>query len=855
MKRLLLFVLFLLPLTMAAKLYIVGTAISSNWERQEMHETSTGIFEWQGYITYGGELKFMTAADGWGSHWGPVLTSKALQPGQQKISLHSSGDYKFLLATEGQCRITVDTKAKTITLQCDEAPAQALWPDRLYPAGTAVGVGSDFCLQQTAQGIYEGTIHLQDGWLQFFPNGVASQPQPVPLTEALAKDATATMHKMALELITDRCAYLPGHPVTLTLSGTTDVSGLRCRYRHLGLMVDDHALQSPTWTWQAPSEDFTGYLAEVYRRLPDGQDQLLATIGIDVSSDWRRFPRYGFVATFDFKTAAKTQKEMQWLNRCHINGVQFQDWHYAHDCPLAGLPDNPTATYKDIANRTNYLRTIRYYIEAQHQLGMKSIFYNLLYGALDGYADRGVQEDWFVYTDRQHTQKDRHQLPSSWKSDIYLVNPALPQWQQYLAQRNDDVYRALDFDGFQIDQLGYRGTRYDSQGREVDLVAGYQPFIQAMKQHHPQKRLVMNAVSEVGQGNIATSGKVDFLYNEVWGNHDYDALTNGEAQFDHLKTILDHNRQHNPLLQTVFAAYMNYCKDNAPFNTPGIVMADAVMFALGGSHLELGGDHMLCREYFPYDGMQWSAELEDWMKHYYDFLVAHENLLRGDWKENNTLSVSSPTVKFNRWKPVAGQVTTLARTVNNRTVVHLLNFTDQSQQADPNYLLCWHDRDAQRPWPMVYKDLEVTLTGVGNVGRIWVATPDCLGGAMQPITDFEHDGTQLRLHLPSLQFWTMLVIDPAEGDIPQGYGPSGAATQLVAGQTIITPDSQDPYQVECEGDYRVRINLQDGTLLLTSLADGVTTLPANVANRDRQAYDLLGRPARKDRPGVVIYKK
>lgn len=49
-----------------------------------------------------------------------------------------------------------------------------------------------------------------------------------------------------------------------------------------------------------------------------------------------------------------------------------------------------------------------------------------------------------------------------------------------------------------------------------------------------------------------------------------------------------------------FAAYMNYNKaDNrGEFNTPGILLTDAVMFALGGSHLELGGDHMLCKSTF-----------------------------------------------------------------------------------------------------------------------------------------------------------------------------------------------------------------------------------------------------------------
>ena len=66
-------------------------------------------------------------------------------------------------------------------------------------------------------------------------------------------------------------------------------------------------------------------------------------------------------------------------------------------------------------------------------------------------------------------------------------------------------------------------------------------------------------------------------------------------------------------MNTVFAAYMNYNKaDNrGEFNTPGILLTDAVMFALGGSHLELGGDHMLCKEYFPNENLTMSEEAEN----------------------------------------------------------------------------------------------------------------------------------------------------------------------------------------------------------------------------------------------------
>ena len=63
------------------------------------------------------------------------------------------------------------------------------------------------------------------------------------------------------------------------------------------------------------------------------------------------------------------------------------------------------------------------------------------------------------------------------------------------------------------------------------------------------------------------------------------------------------------------------------FNTPGVLLTDAVIFALGGSHLELG-DHMLCREYFPSTALQMNDVLKTAMIRYYDFMTAYQNLLR-----------------------------------------------------------------------------------------------------------------------------------------------------------------------------------------------------------------------------------
>lgn len=874
LPQMLLLLALVCSLQVRASLYIVGSAISSGWNRQEMTEQTEGVYTWQGYLYHGGELKFMTDATGWGSHWGPSAAGALLGMGTQKVALHTSGDYKYRVDNVGLCQVTVDVKAKQIlvTGSDGELPAQRRYPPCLYPVGTAVSTelseGNDYALHEDAAdaGTYSGVLRLASGTLALHSRPYRKAVPVRTVTPVLASGATVKLPKLRYSMETDRCSYAPGDTVRFTFSATP-TSSMRVRYRYLGDVVADTLLPARTWAWVPPADDFRGYMAEVYRSDEEGE-HICATIGVDVSSDWTRFPRYGFVATFgNDKTLSRAKTEMKWLNRCHINGVQFQDWHYSHDWPLGGTREQGLwTTYKDVANRTIYTSAIRNYIRAQHERGMKSIFYNLCFGALDGWEERGVKPEWFIYKDRNHNTMDSHELPDTWKSDIYLLNPANEEWLSYLAERNDEVYSFLDFDGYQIDQLGARGNVYDYNGASVSLPDGYSAFISYMKNRHPDKRLVMNAVSQWGVDQIAATGKVDLLYSEVWGNQAGSSLTGGEGRFSNIKKVIDGNLSCNPVLRSVLAAYMNYASDNRNFNTPGVVMADAVMFALGGSHLELGGDHMLCREYFPYSGMKWHSQIEDWMTRYYDFMTAYENLLRDKWTEKANVRATCPDVTVNNWEPVAGQVTLVAREVNGRQVVHLLNFTHEEGAADvdADYMLCWHDNQAVRPWPKRFENLSLRLTGLtgmGKVRRIWVASPDYCGGAMQEVTDYSYSsaGGTVTLTLPSLQFWTMIVIEPETATTRDNvsYAPAtdgevlelGTASALEAGSV-----TGNMWSLLTEEEvFTAHVDLPAGTLTLRRDDEDAVVLPFSTQPGDI-FYTPSGLPATRHSRGILLSK-
>ena len=126
-----------------------------------------------------------------------------------------------------------------------------------------------------------------------------------------------------ISLFTDKACYAPGETVSFGILGNIP-SNAKIRYRHLDEVIEEQPLAGSSWTWTLPTVDFTGYMVDIYAS-SDDKEVIYGTIAVDASSDWKRFPRYGFVAEFGQKSDEDIKDEMSYLSRCHINGVQFQD--------------------------------------------------------------------------------------------------------------------------------------------------------------------------------------------------------------------------------------------------------------------------------------------------------------------------------------------------------------------------------------------------------------------------------------------------------------------------------------------------------------------------------------------------
>ncbi len=546
------------------------------------------------------------------------------------------------------------------------------------------------------------------------------------------------------DIATDKAAYNPGEQVNFELKANTLPATAKVRYKHLNQIIEENNLTENSWQWTAPNNDFKGYIVEVFVE-EEGKEIILSTIGVDVSSDWTRFPRYGFLSKFPELSQDEIDEVMDNLNRYHINGLQFYDWHKKHHQPLPMNNGNPQDSWKDIINRDVYFSTIENYIEAAHERNMKAMFYNLIYGAWDNAESDGVSEQWYVYKDQSNSEKDFHPLPNPpFLSNIYLLDPSNENWQQYLANENQKVYTHLDFDGFHMDQLGDRGIRYRYNGSDLNLSETYKPFIESMKATHPDKNLVLNAVNQYGQEQIAESS-TGFLYTEVWSPND---------RYSDLANIIRLNSSYsNGEKNTVLAAYMNYdmADNQGYFNTAGVLMTNAVIFAFGGAHLELG-EHMLGKEYFPNDNLRMKQDLKNTLPNYYDFITAYQNLLRDEGYFNTVATQSlDEKLPLENWPAGQGSVGVVAKKLDNNQVVHLINFKDSTTPY-------WRDNQGTQSAPAMVQDAEITIETDKPVKTVWVASPDFIGGASRSLEFVQKNGG-VSFTVPELKYWTMIVLE------------------------------------------------------------------------------------------------
>lgn len=749
----------------------------------------------------------------------------------------------------------------------------------LIPITTA-SAGTGLIIEAVPNTVYQ--LRLADNAAHYDDNALRVSTGETISTTTLKLREDITSRYAPVELTTDKVRYEPESTVRFT-SKYLLPDNVKVRYLHGNTVVKtDEIGGKQSWSWKVPAQNFTGYLAEIYAT--DGiAEQTLATIGVDVSTEWGRFPRYGFISHYGSdKTVEQVKKEVDMLNRYHMTGIQFYDWQWQHH----KLIPEGASQWKDVGLRDVFKSSIENYITKLHEVGSKCMFYDLLYGVTGNIVDGkpetpanldgkdGVSSDW-GWIDLHANDKDGYDLHQvqyplgSWPS-IYVMNPGNQDWVNYLSKEIKKVYQHLKFDGYHIDQLGRQREAYytnlqskTEDGQKVytggdrrdthDFEGYYANFINRMKSDSKDKSLVMNAVSTFGGPKIVGTGNVEFGYNEMWGADDY--------LWNYRKIIQDNRRNNGKnTFNTVFAAYL-HCRNGkeGQFRTSSALFGNATIFALGGSRIELSGDHMLFTEYFPDDARKMSDKLQKSIIHYYDFLVAYENYLR-DGNAETSVNMTMDGVNVVAWDlsdpnpsvadaadqtigPKPYSVNTYSTTKGNVTAIQLLNYSNFSRD---NFNI--RDIKETMPEPNVLLNKKIVLDDAASVARIWVASPDCFGGAPQEVVFTQNNG-KVTFTLPSLEYWTMVVVEHGS-KVDNSTGE--VRNYILRGESFIEASNNTVPAGEAYLSFPANIGKTLQPLLpLVPVTAGITNVTDN--GRD-DYYTVSGIKVDKPVKGVYIHK-
>ncbi len=588
---------------------------------------------------------------------------------------------------------------------------------------------------------------------------------------------------------TDKARYAPGEKTTITVTvgnlteTIIDNLWLKMNVYHLdevvysdqqSLALEPKADKNISFIWTVPDRDYQGYL--VCMQLTDKKGNRIAqdTIGLDVSSEWIKFPRYGYLC--DYGEEENAEEKIEHMNRYHINAIEYYDWHALHHEPLpADITRQVPGVWEDWSGRRIYGKTVKEYLQFAHGKNMVNMAYNMIYAGTDSFVkdidgNPTKAAAWQLYFAPDNERGEgafMYQMGSSpsGNGNLYFMNPLNRSWQQYIFAQENHIFEVLDFDGWHGDTVGDWGKMVDVSGNPLgigengqpvyEVKESYRQFLNAAKEALGGHYLSFNPVGAQGIEQVNTSD-VDVLYTEFWP---WDSDRNG-VQYDNyqsLVTEIERTMEESKPYSVdekgkslVVKAYINYYKTTGTLNAPGVLLCDSAVYAAGGSRLEIGnGDHMLHVEYYPDDDIPMGEELQDYMVKMADFIVAYENLLRdGQFTTENRVEIADHQVSKD------GQSNTIwayTRADSEYEILHLINLLGTDNE--------WRDERGKKEAPAYTQNIDVKYYTNKEITEINMASFTIEQG-MSTELSFEKGedagGKYFEFVVPALEYWDMI---------------------------------------------------------------------------------------------------
>lgn len=536
----------------------------------------------------------------------------------------------------------------------------------------------------------------------------------------------------ALTIQPDKAFFRPGEPVTFTVTAS---QGERVEAIVTHLLDEIVRLDAPlengraTLSWQPPAEAPRGYGVTLHVLDASGAEIVAASTAFDVLGNWLQAPRYGFLSEFS-PGRGDIDATVAWAARYHLTGLQFYDWQYRHEQLLP-----PTDPYTDLLGRRLSLDTVTRLIGAAHARNIAAMPYTAIYGASPAFHQQ--HPDWGLF------QVDN--VVFDFADGLLKIMDPTPgsPWADHLLDQFAQVLDQTAFDGIHLDQYGAPKTGRNRAGEPVDLAEVFPAFINQAAALVKEKRdggaMIFNVVGNWPIETVAPSDE-DAVYIEVWPPY---------RDFMDLHQIITQAQMLGGGKPVIIAAYIH------PNNAPNVRLANAVIFGSGAYHLELGEPGgMLADPYFPKFG-QMKPEMQAAMQRLYDFVVRYEEVLGVGTRDATEASVGALAIDGVKTDGTLSKnrVAVIVRQGDGRETLSLVNFMGLAHGKWLETLFAG---------PQLQRDLAVTLRVERPVERVWLASPDAADIAPQMV-EFEAgddaDGAFIRFTVPSLDYWTMIVLD------------------------------------------------------------------------------------------------
>ena len=564
------------------------------------------------------------------------------------------------------------------------------------------------------------------------------------------------------DVFIDKGRYAPGETAIVSVdlqNPGADVEGkLAVRAMNLAaqivsfrkdVVLSRGSRQTVSFPWKTPTNDFRGYGIDV-DFVVDGKIRDSRSTALDVSSDWTRFPRMGFFS--EYPAGAGAEALAAGLAKFHLNAIQFYDWKWTHDRLVPTDADGqPLNVFTQVGGRVQSFAAVTAKVAAVQARNMAALSYTLMYG--DSGNAEPEHAEWAAFKVSNSTNLWDIRQHDAGNYKIWVVDVSNPDWKKHIFDQFADAMDKAGFDGIHLDNLGGAGCYKYGSDVGIPEREEFPKFIAEARAHlrqtHPGAIVTHNDVMGNYLPEIARSD-ADVYYSEVWSRHSYRDLR------DNVREV----RAAAPGKAIVFAAYVNrkpWDEMGDPSQPPlptyvndaSARLLDAVLFAHGAGHIELGDDgQLLVNEYFPARAPRMHPGLSRAMRDLYDFAVRYGELLFADLREAEP-RIDSPT---HRLSPdgESGAIWTAARERADGTLaLNLINLNGVDDQ--------WRNPCAN---PAPQTNVVLNIRTDRQIRHAFLATPDDGLGHLRELPIKRDEAGVVVVVVPRLEFWDLVILAP-----------------------------------------------------------------------------------------------